>query len=56
MTSRDQNVQESIAKLGPPCKDRYRFLHALPYPMEGLAPGHADIRVPTSHNGLWRLH
>lgn len=56
MTSQDQNVHESIAKLVPPCKDRSRFLHALPHPMEGLAPGHAHIRVPTSRNGLWRLH
>jgi hypothetical protein len=32
------------------------FHHAVPHPIEGLTPGHADIRVPTFRNGLWRLH
>ncbi len=32
------------------------YHHAVPHPIEGLTPGHADIRVPTSRNGLWRLH
>ena len=37
-------------------KDRSQFLHAVPHPIEGLTPGHTDIRVPTSSNGLWRLY
>lgn len=37
-------------------KDRPRFPHAAPRPIEGLGPDHADIQVPTFRSGLWRFH